>query len=69
MAANILQTTFANAFMPSAALGIVVVPRVRLSARPSVPSETRHHSNPLRISAIGLKFDGMMRSTMKQVAS
>ena len=26
-----------------------------------------HHSNSLKISAIGLKFDGIMHSTMKQI--
>ena len=28
-----------------------------------------YRSNPLRVSAIGLKFSGMMHNTMKQIAA
>ena len=50
---------------PSTATGIVVVPRVRPSVR---PSRTRYRSIALKISIIGLKLGGMMHSIMKQIA-
>ena len=43
-------------------------PSFRPSACPPVRPERRYRSNFLRISAIGLKFGGMMHSTMKQIA-
>ena len=39
---------------------------MRPPVRPSACPERRYHSNALRISAISLKFGGMMHSTMKQ---
>ena len=36
--------------------------------RPFVRPEWHYHSNTLRISAVSLKFDGMMHSTMEQIA-
>ena len=45
-----------------------VCPSVCLSVGPSVHPEWRHCSNSLRISAISLKFGGMMHSTMEQIA-
>ena len=47
---------------PSAPTSIVVVQCDRLSVRPSVCTHF------LRISSIGLKFGGVMNSTMKQIA-
>ena len=55
--------------------GNFVIPCVRLSVGPSVrlcPSvhpEWRYHFNSLRILGIGLKFGGIMHSTMKQIAN
>ena len=51
-----------NPFLPSAAMDICV------SVCPSVCREWRSLSNSLRISAISLKFGGMMHSTMEQIA-
>ena len=49
---------------PSAPTGIDVGHCVRPSVRP----ERHYHFNSLRISAISLKFGGMMHSTMDQMA-
>ena len=40
---------------------------MRMPVRPSARPERRYASNSLRISAIGLKFGGMMHNTMKQL--
>ena len=49
---------------PSAPTGISVGHCVRPSVRP----ERHYHFNSLRISAVSLKFGGMMHSTMDQIA-
>ena len=46
----------------------LVIPSISSSVRLSVCPEWHSHSNSLRISAISLKFDGMMHSTMEQIA-
>ena len=53
--------------LPVEPTGIVVF-SVCPSVCTSVCPELCYHSNFLRISAIGLKIDGMMHSTMKQIA-
>ena len=55
-------------FLPSASIGIAGYCRhsMGLSARPSVRPKRRCRSNSLSISAIDLKFGGVMHSTMKQ---
>ena len=59
-------------FLPSATIGAdgyfhrSLCPSVGLC--PSVSSEWRYRCNSLRISAISLKFGGMMYSTMEQIA-
>ena len=45
-----------------------VRPSIRPSACPSVRPNRSSRSNSLRISAISLKFGGMMHSTMEQIA-
>ena len=59
-------------WMPSALTGIAVGHCVRPSVRPSVlpfvRPERQSRCNSSRISAIRLKFSGMMHSTMEQIA-
>ena len=52
--------------LPSAVIGANGYWRQWL--RPSVRPEWYYHSSTLRILAISLKFDGMMHSTMEQIA-
>ena len=48
-------------------MGVVVIPYVSPFVHPYLRPERYYHSNSLRISAICLKFGGMMHSTMEQI--